>query len=232
MEPLNAKLKVGSQERIVELAWKPGSVHLVVSDEQGRPVDALVTLVGPEDIAPVQVGPDGDAIISLRPGEWQVVGQTSALGPSRVPVTVVASAEPAEIALTLSASRVAMTDEAVVIKEAVQFDFGEATLRSDSDSDTILEEVANVLISQVGIIRAEVQGHSDNVGQVSYNQELSQLRAEAVVRALVERGVSPEKLTARGYGTQRPISSNETDDGRAQNRRVEFEIVEQVEAAE
>ena len=199
MEPLNAKLKVGSQERIVELAWKPGSVHLVVSDEQGRPVDALVTLVGPEDVAPVQIGPDGDAIISLRPGEWQVVGQTSALGPSRVPVTVVASAEPTEIALILSASRVAMTDEAVVIKEAVQFDFGKATLRSDSD--TILEEVANVLISQVGIIRAEVQGHSDNVGQVSYNQELSQLRAEAVVRALVERGVSPEKLTARGYGT-------------------------------
>lgn len=67
---------------------------------------------------------------------------------------------------------------------------------------------------------ATIEGHSDSVGAEQYNQDLSQRRAEAVVEALTNSGVDADRLTPRGYGESRPIASNETEAGRAQNRRV------------
>ncbi len=84
--------------------------------------------------------------------------------------------------------------------------------------------MANTLLAIPEIVGVEVQGHSDSQGDLAYNQTLSQRRAESVRRALIDRGVAREQLTALGYGSQRPIADNSTVAGRSRNRRVEFEI--------
>lgn len=67
---------------------------------------------------------------------------------------------------------------------------------------------------------AVIEGHTDSRGEADYNQQLSERRAQAVVEALSNSGIGRDRLTARGYGESKPVASNETEDGRAQNRRV------------
>jgi outer membrane protein OmpA-like peptidoglycan-associated protein len=85
--------------------------------------------------------------------------------------------------------------------------------------------VARILAQHTELTRIRVEGHTDNVGGKSYNQDLSQRRARAVVRALVQRGIAAGRLEAQGYGFDRPVASNATAAGRAKNRRVEFTIL-------
>jgi len=73
-------------------------------------------------------------------------------------------------------------------------------------------------------LNVEIQGHTDSIGSAAYNLNLSQRRADAVKAYLISQGVNASTLTAKGYGKTKPISSNETAEGRAQNRRVEFEV--------
>ncbi len=101
----------------------------------------------------------------------------------------------------------------------VLFDFDKATLKPESDA--VLQQVA-ALMSRDGTLRLEVQGHTDSVGSDAYNQPLSDARARSVVVWLTQHSVAPNRLTARGYGKTRPVASNDTDAGRAQNRRVEI----------
>ena len=69
--------------------------------------------------------------------------------------------------------------------------------------------------------RVVLSGHTDSVGAEAYNQKLSEKRANAVAKALEELGVSADKITAVGYGELKPVASNKTKEGRAENRRVE-----------
>lgn len=102
----------------------------------------------------------------------------------------------------------------------IHFDFDKATLRPDSRPS--LDEIAKVLGAQPNL-KLKVVGHTDNRGSASYNQDLSQRRAAAVAAALVQDyGIAPERLAAEGAGMSRPVAPNDTDDGRAQNRRVEL----------
>jgi len=71
-------------------------------------------------------------------------------------------------------------------------------------------------------LKVEIEGHTDNIGTKAYNQKLSLKRARAVMDYLVEKGVDKERLTAKGYGFSRPVSTNETAEGRALNRRVQL----------
>ena len=70
--------------------------------------------------------------------------------------------------------------------------------------------------------RFEVEGHTDNTGTDAINQPLSERRAQAIVEELVKDGIAASALTARGYGSSRPVADNATPEGRARNRRVEF----------
>lgn len=76
-------------------------------------------------------------------------------------------------------------------------------------------------------IDAEVAGYTDNTGKPAYNVKLSQRRAEAVMKYLVDHGIDASRLTAKGYGAADPVASNATKQGRAQNRRVELRIINQ-----
>jgi OOP family OmpA-OmpF porin len=70
--------------------------------------------------------------------------------------------------------------------------------------------------------RVEVGGHTDNVGNANYNRRLSQQRADSVRDWLVEHGVARNRMQTRGYGSAQPVAPNDTDEGRARNRRIEF----------
>ena len=69
-----------------------------------------------------------------------------------------------------------------------------------------------------------IEGHTDNIGSQPYNQKLSDGRANSVMKALVERGIGADRLTAIGFGKLKPIASNSTPEGRAENRRIEFKV--------
>ena len=106
-----------------------------------------------------------------------------------------------------------------VILEGVNFELDQAVLLPESRN--VLSRVATSLRENPGI-RVEVQGHTDNTGTPEHNRELSLARANAVRDYLIDHGVTPDRLTAYGYGQERPIATNDTDAGRALNRRVEL----------
>ena len=103
----------------------------------------------------------------------------------------------------------------------VLFDFDQASLKANSrDSVTTL---ANYLIKNPDR-KVIVEGYTDSKGSASYNQGLSERRANAVKNALVRAGVEPSRIVAQGYGKEYPVADNATSSGRAQNRRVEVTI--------
>ena len=75
-------------------------------------------------------------------------------------------------------------------------------------------------------VKIELSGHTDNVGNDSFNKSLSQKRADAVLSYLTKNGIDQSRLVAKGYGMEKPVADNATEEGRAQNRRVEFTILE------
>ena len=103
----------------------------------------------------------------------------------------------------------------------IQFENGKATIKSSSYK--ILNDIAKIFIDNPTYI-IEVQGHTDNVGKYDYNMDLSERRAQSVRTYLVNKGVPAQRLTAHGYGPDKPIADNKTKAGRAKNRRVEFSI--------
>jgi OmpA-OmpF porin, OOP family len=114
---------------------------------------------------------------------------------------------------------VVVTAKEIRITEQIQFDFNKSTIKSVSFPT--LDAVYDVLAANPKI-RIEVQGHTDNVGQASYNQKLSQQRADSVKAYLVGKGIDGSRLVAKGYGMGQPLVPNTTAPNRALNRRVQF----------
>ncbi|WP_437799883.1 OmpA family protein [Sorangium sp. So ce693] len=110
----------------------------------------------------------------------------------------------------------------IVILQQVQFRTGRAEI--EPESFELLSEVAAVLEEHPEIARVAVDGHTDNQGSAQANLSLSQRRALAVVAWLTAHGIDARRLEARGFGARRPLADNRTRDGRAKNRRVEFQI--------
>src|SRR6266550_3535552 len=106
-----------------------------------------------------------------------------------------------------------------VVLRGVTFETGRSTLKPDSY--TILDIVAASLIANPDI-KIEIAGHTDNTGSSATNMRLSQARADAVRTYLASKGVSPDRMVAKGYGASQPVAPNTTVAGRAQNRRVEL----------
>lgn len=104
----------------------------------------------------------------------------------------------------------------------VTFDFDSASLRADFFE--VLDSVALVLeeFDQTVLV---IDGHTDSTGSRSYNMELSERRAETVGRYLINQGVAPVRIDTYGYGPDHPVASNETEEGRAANRRVELTLI-------
>jgi outer membrane protein OmpA-like peptidoglycan-associated protein len=101
----------------------------------------------------------------------------------------------------------------------VLFDFNKSTLKPESDS--VLQQVL-ALLQKDPALKLEVQGHTDNVGDDAYNQTLSEARAKSVMAWLTAHGVAAARLSFKGFGKTMPVASNDSDEGRAKNRRVEI----------
>jgi outer membrane protein OmpA-like peptidoglycan-associated protein len=103
----------------------------------------------------------------------------------------------------------------------VYFETGKARLKPESTAE--LDQLLS-LLEQNPELKIVVSGHTDNTGDEKANLRLSQLRAEAVTDYLSNKGIAKDRLSARGYGSSKPVTSNDTEEGRNQNRRVEFVI--------
>lgn len=119
-------------------------------------------------------------------------------------------------------------EECVARMNAVQdrskFSFASGSADFEGDAEGNLTELAEAM-QNCEDYRIEIGGHTDSQGSDEFNQDLSKQRAEAVLAAMAERGLPVANLTARGYGSSQPLASNDTADGREQNRRIEMRLV-------
>jgi outer membrane protein OmpA-like peptidoglycan-associated protein len=105
------------------------------------------------------------------------------------------------------------------------FETDSSTLKPESKPQ--LDEMFTFLKNNPGWI-VEIGGHTDNKGSQNYNMQLSEKRAAAVVKYLVEKGTEAKRLRSKGYGFSKPVADNSTEEGRTLNRRTEFKLVEKV----
>jgi outer membrane protein OmpA-like peptidoglycan-associated protein len=104
----------------------------------------------------------------------------------------------------------------------IYFDFDKTTLKSESFVE--LNKVVDFL-QRNSSVAIEISGHTDSKGSDTYNLNLSQGRSQSVVDYLISQGIDASRLQAQGYGESKPIDTNDTDAGRANNRRVEFTVL-------
>jgi outer membrane protein OmpA-like peptidoglycan-associated protein len=116
---------------------------------------------------------------------------------------------------------------ALELTQVVRFDKNESAIATSYEST--LDEIAKQLADHPEVEIVAIEGHADDRGSPELNDRLSRSRAEAVRTALVKRGVAKKRLKTQGFGTTRPVASNDTEDSRAQNRRVELRIEKQSE---
>jgi len=122
--------------------------------------------------------------------------------------------------------KVIVKDNKIEITEKIQFEVAKAVILPQSFD--LLNEIADTIKKNPHIKKIAIEGHASAEGDAKRNLKLSDDRAKSVMAYLVEKGAVPAAtLTAKGYGSSKPIATNDTDEGREKNRRVEFNIVEQ-----
>jgi outer membrane protein OmpA-like peptidoglycan-associated protein len=152
-------------------------------------------------------------VLAIRGGQLGVTGAGQG---------IVATVQQVRQAMTALGATETDLEVRVELPADVLFDFDKAEIRADAA--TALSQLATVLRGYPDG-HATLGGHTDAKGNAAYNQKLSERRAEAVERWLVEKEkIDAGRLTTRGYGKTRPVASNDTDAGRQKNRRVEVVI--------
>jgi outer membrane protein OmpA-like peptidoglycan-associated protein len=199
--------------------------------EDGQPIpDAVVQIksdnraCAPTSGSELALGDQGTGRVEAGAGDHVVVIDIPQYALYRQKVNLEAG-ETEEVVVSLKKAKTRVTAQRIEIYEKVHFETGKAIIKPDSYA--LLDEVAEAVITHKQIKLMEVAGHTDDQGRLEDNQLLSQDRAQAVLDYLVGKGVDPARLQAKGYGETRTIDTNETAEGRAANRRVEFNILEQ-----
>lgn len=217
-------LAEGDNDASFLLAWLPGTVRVTVVDPDGNPAYARLAFRGDAEVDEVETEDDGTGQIELAVGDWKVLVISEGFAVASVKFEI-AAAQTQAVKVQLRAAKVEVKAEEIEIKEKVFFDVDKATIKDESQE--LLAEIAATISANPRIVRIEVQGHTDSDGSDSYNLELSQKRVDAVVAVMIAEGVSADRLVAKGYGEAVPIGSNDTAEGKADNRRVQFIILEQ-----
>ncbi len=122
-------------------------------------------------------------------------------------------------------ARVEVRDNKIEIREKIQFDHAKATIKEESHD--LLNEIVDVIKKNPHIKKISIEGHASAEGDAAFNKRLSADRAKSVMQYLVDKGIPKEQLQSKGFGVEKPIASNDTEEGREKNRRVEFNIIEQ-----
>lgn len=209
------------QVRASPIAWIKGNI---IDDESNAPIDAninFVNLESQERVLEENVGRDGEFQVSL-PAQRSYALNVKADGYLFYSENFAlenqseATADVLEIRL-----KKLKVGDAVVLKN-VFYPTDEFTL--DPTSEIELDRLASFLKDNP-TVRLSVDGHTDDRGSAAYNKELSKNRAQSVVNYLVSEGINPGRLEARGYGDEQPTATNDTEEGRAKNRRTEITIL-------
>ncbi len=196
----------------------------IISDEQtAQPVNGYVRLYNPGEKEPLlEVNTDslnGKYIISIdEAGPFMV--EVAARG--YFYIYDVFSFPENETVVVKNFSLKKMNTGVKMVINNILFNSGKATLKPSSFPT--LDKLADLLKKNPDV-KIEVSGHTDNIGSAAVNKRLSKQRALAVKNYLVSRGIEQNRIVAEGYGFEQPIASNETAEGRAQNRRVELKIL-------
>ncbi len=196
------------------------SLHNRADDQ---PVAGTLRLLGPEVLAPVTVGDQGTWTGDLQLGWWEMLATAEALGIGGGDLQVTETGPAPTLRIDLGEARVEVTDQQVEISEAIYFETDSAVLRGRSSS--LLEEVARTLRARPEIKRVRIEGHTDAQGTAAHNLDLSRRRAAAVRASLIDLGVERRRLETQGFGDAEPVESNDTEAGRAANRRVVFKVL-------
>jgi OmpA-OmpF porin, OOP family len=101
----------------------------------------------------------------------------------------------------------------------ILFDTGKATIKPESQG--IMDQIYDLLKNNPGL-KVSIEGHTDNTGTPAGNKTLSESRAQAVAEAITRRGIDKSRLTSKGWGQEKPVADNRTEEGKAKNRRVEI----------
>ena len=221
----------GVVEVTCELTAVPrtGAVRGLVTSDTGTPVGSTTVNITGAMSRMIQTDASGTfAASDLPPGSYRASVESRLFFPRETSFTVTARAT-AEPHLSLIArptrSSVTVNAREIVIKRQINFATDSDTI--DASSNQLISEIADVLRSHANIRRLEIQGHTDNAGSADHNIDLSQRRADAVRRSLIDMGVEASRLEAKGYGGNRPLVPNITPANRARNRRSQFIILEQ-----
>ncbi|MGB5545615.1 MAG: carboxypeptidase regulatory-like domain-containing protein [Polyangiales bacterium] len=208
-----------------------GRLQVLAVDRAGEPVPEVpITLRGPEEHRLISDQSGSARVESLQPGTYtaHVDDPGFLIAVAEVDIGERQQAT-VQIRVVRKPSRpsVVLKNKQIALRRQISFATGSDEILPNSEP--LLLEVADVLIRNPDLELVEIQGHTDNRGDYGVNMRLSQLRAESVLRWLIEHGVEPTRLTARGYGPKRPLAPNITQQNRARNRRVQFKILRRVE---
>jgi outer membrane protein OmpA-like peptidoglycan-associated protein len=143
----------------------------------------------------------------------------SYLDPDIVYVLTVVEKGELEQQVTASADMLKALNDNGRVALYINFDTGKDVIKSESTS--VVDEVVT-LLKQNPSLTLSIEGHTDNTGVAAANLKLSELRAKAVLNALVAKGIEAKRLSAKGFGQTKPLQDNTTEEGRAKNRRVEL----------
>jgi outer membrane protein OmpA-like peptidoglycan-associated protein len=144
--------------------------------------------------------------------------------PTPAPAPTPTPAPPPPVAAPTAA---VVKGDTIQIPGKIEFDTGKATFKAGStDTDSVITQLKAYLDANPKVTKLRIEGHTDNVGTPDANLTLSGQRALTVKNALIAKGEKKERLLAVGFGQNKPIKDNATDEGRSENRRTEFHIAE------
>jgi outer membrane protein OmpA-like peptidoglycan-associated protein len=204
-----------------------GTLSVQVSDVDGQPLVATVALMGTDRVFTTTAM--GTVSGKLAAGSHELFIRADGYRPERRSIVVEAD-KTIELAIRLVPLRARVESGEIKINDKIFFEFDSSAIKPESR--VILDDVAQVMLEHPEILLLEVEGHTDDVGEAAYNQQLSEARADAVMRYLMEHGVEPERLIARGYGESRPLIAEATEEARDVNRRVVFRIAKEAKGTE
>ncbi len=110
----------------------------------------------------------------------------------------------------------------LVLLKNIFFDFNKYGLKEESKVE--LDRLVQLLNENLSV-KIQIEGHTDNIGKPAENLKLSENRAKSVVSYLTIKGIAANRLTSKGYGATKPLNDNNTEEGRAQNRRTELKVI-------
>ena len=215
-----ARMEIREAEVAVELAEKPlGKSDAALGAHRVYMADQQVEIARAR--AATRLAEDQRTRLNEARGDARLEARTREADRAHADATQARSSE-ADMQRQLDEMKAKETERGIVVTLGdVLFDTGSAQLRGSADDN--LDKLVSFL-TRYPDRRVMIEGHTDNVGSQTYNQQLSQMRAESVRQRLEKGGIASTRMSVSGVGLQRPVASNNTVAGRQQNRRVEIII--------